>query len=288
MQWANANSNQGNVLRSNRFGDGTDCAVRIDESTADPNSNTGNTFVGNVYRVQSTQNQGFCGTGSAKALQNTLNGNTLFPEAILGEGDASLWDDGQRIDGAWLLSDTTCDDAGQNTLPIDSTAIVYLTEDLSRVVGTISGFGTQGDFVRIDYDSELPDTVIATGASGKLTNWERSRLCVFIDDSAVDGWGGRDTVVGIENAPICVLAERCSVAGSVTPGTREVTPKGTASAKCSGTDLPAGLSSAQLASIMAAFPAENRCGVHLRSQEPGSISSITIKLEQQQSSRVGP
>jgi len=45
-QWPNANSNQGNVLRSNRLGDGTNCAVRIDTaSDADPNGNTGNLFV---------------------------------------------------------------------------------------------------------------------------------------------------------------------------------------------------------------------------------------------------
>ncbi len=281
MAWLNANSNQGNVVRSNVFDRGTDCAVRMNSvSDVDPNSNTGNTLIGNRYRLGTIANQGFCGTGPDKWFQNTLIDNALID-------DASPPVPRDRIDGVWLLSDAKCDDAAENALPIDNTAILYLASDLSRVVGTASGFGAQGEYVRIDYDTEQAGSVSASATHGKLGQWRDSRLCLYIDDPALEN-GGRDTLVGGENAPICRTVERCSVTGTVTPGTLALTPKGTASAKCSAIDLYAGLSSAQLASVMAAFPSDNACGVKVRARPAGQTSSLSIKLDQQPRSRTAP
>ena len=76
--------------------------------------------------------------------------------------------------------------------------------------------------------------------------------------------------------------------GAVTPGTREKTPTGTASAKCSGTDLFAALSNDQVASILAAFPKGNKCSVNLKTQPFSQTSSILIKLEQKAINRAAP
>ena len=104
MQWENANANQGNVLRANRFGNGTDCAVRMDSvSSVDPNSNTGNTFVGNTYGLRTIQDQGFCGSGSAKWFQNTITENKLIDDTTQGAGSPSAGGANDRIDGVWLL-----------------------------------------------------------------------------------------------------------------------------------------------------------------------------------------
>ncbi len=203
------------------------------------------------------------------------------------KGNASLWRPGAAVNGAWLLSDTRCSDTARNALPIESSALIHHASGLSRVEGWISGFGTAGDFVRIEYRTLVPDSVTANAGAAELVDSGYSRLCFHIDDPSADD-GGRDTLAAGVNAPVCRVVERCSVGGSVRPGTGALTPSGSASARCSGAGLHVPLSVEQVASVLAAFPNWNQCGVRMRSAEPDRISSLAIMHEQVATPRVDP
>ena len=284
MQWANANSNQGNVLRSNSFGNGTDCAVRMNSvSSVDPDSNTGNMLVGNRYRLRTVVSQGFCGTGAAKRLQNTLVDNLLIPIPATGNPPSGP---PEPVDGAWLLSDSKCDDRelnSQRSIAARSSISLRVTRVSSDRVGLRRAGRVRADRLRqrAARQRERPPSRRASSATGRSPD-----LCFYIDDPALNG--SRDTLVAVSNEPICRLVEQCSVTGSVVPrglaSRHRGEPRGAPSAAARIATRVFRRRSSRASGRR--FRADNRCSVKVQPTAPNP--SLSIRARQISPSQTAP
>jgi hypothetical protein len=160
----------------------------------------------------------------------------------------------QRLDGLFVVDDAVAPGSLDAEIVIDGT--------LFNTNGFAEGVGTGGDLVEIRFDTPFPTHVSANDVKGRVRQNRYAQLTLFI--SSTEGRSLDDTF----------SVEKCDVDGSVNVAQET----GKVTVKCSSDGLWAGLTTAQVQSIQAAFAESSRVKIKVSTSNPtkGSIS-ITIK-----------
>jgi hypothetical protein len=171
-----------------------------------------------------------------------------------------------RLDAEFVVEDTECANRGG----AGEASFAFFDVEGTRfgLSGYASGTGTDGDYVEIQYEADLPDSGSASDRTARVSQKNYSKLCVLIE-SADDS---RD-VGGCDDED--VFPEKCSVSGMMNDSRNSAK----IDVKCSDTSLfRSFLTQAQAESLETAFR-NNPCGVRTsNASDSGEKASLTISV----------
>jgi hypothetical protein len=178
-------------------------------------------------------------------VMNFVLAAALCSGVALFAGSASA----SRIDTTYGINDS--DDPNNNFCQVQASGTSFQT------FGDVTGIGTGGDAVEIEYSTNEPTSASANDNTAKVKQNNDSSICFFIDSTDVT----RDLAV-------CSNPSKCDVAGSVNAKKLN----GEANAHCGGDNIYAVMTPAQVASIQTAFNGNKRVKIKVNSDNlKGSI-----------------
>jgi len=157
----------------------------------------------------------------------------------------------QRIDGSFFFEDETTPSLAGAAIVIDGTDFA--------IDGSVRGVGTADDEVQIIYIAALPTKANADDKQGRVRQSGFSTLAFIIDSEAPE-----------RDLDLVISPEKCSVDGKV----NVVKDEGKVTVACSASDLFAGMTPDQIASIQAAFLDNPK--VKIKVDSDGSKGSVKI------------
>jgi len=157
--------------------------------------------------------------------------------------------------GFWIESDDGNGDPNDNTCEVGVNGAEF------RASGGVSGVGTDGQLVRVVYDTPQPTHASRSNTKVSVKQSKYSTLNILFD--------------GVSTTGGPVVVEKCSVRGSA--NTTRLT--GSVSTKCKTDSLFSLLDPAEVASIQAAFDDNRQVKVKVNSDASKGSISIRCKGE---------
>jgi hypothetical protein len=162
----------------------------------------------------------------------------------------------QRIDDLFFFEDETDPELAGAAIRIEGTDFA--------VEGSVRGIGTAGDEVQIIYVAAQPTKANADDEQGRVRQSGFSTLVFFIDSDVPE-----------RDLDLVISPEKCSIDGKV----NVAKDQGKVTVDCSASDLFAGMTADQIASIQAAFLDNPKVKIKVNSDGAKGSLKISSKGE---------